>query len=452
MHPTNPTQAIASFVANLKHERIPASQFVYVGKSLLDWAGCCLAGTREPAVRSLNKVMEPMGGATQATVIARGRKASLLDAAFLNGAAGNLLDLDDVHPQLIGHPSSFLAPTLLALGEWLGSSGKDVSTAYVAGYEVAVRIGKAVEPELYDRGWHATGVLGVFGSCAAAAKLLGLGEQQIVAAMAIAASQAAGLRELFGTSSKCIHHGKAAMAGILACLWAKEGVDSATDIIGGRYGLRTFSETLRTEAIFDGLGTEFHLAQTCYKRHAACGSVHAAIDAAMDLREMPGFAIDRIERIDVVTHKLADALCARNARAETGLAAKYSMHYALALAFLNGHGDLGLFTDANVADPRVRALAGRLHMTVDPEMKYIEAMPSEVTVVLKDGQRLTRRCDTPKGRPSNPMSWDDIADKFKSLAAPTLRPANMDRVIDYLENFDDTPIKSLLPELAIDHG
>jgi len=452
MNSANPTQALAWFVANLADDSIPAEQIAYARKSLLDWLGCCLAGTRERSVQALEKVMAPMGGAMQATVIARDRKASLLDAALLNGAAGNLLDLDDVHPQLIGHPSSVLAPTVLALGEWLGLSGRQVSTAYVAGYEVMVRVGKSVEPDLYDRGWHATGVLGVFGACAAAAKLLGLNESQIVAALAIAASQAAGLRELFGTSSKCIHHGKAAMAGILSCLWAREGIDSAADVIGGRYGLRAFSEPLRTDAIFDGLGQEFHLGQTCYKRHAACGSVHAAVDAAMDLRQQPGFAVDQVVRIEVVTHKLADALTAHNANAQTGLAAKYSMHYSIALAFLHGHAGLELFTDENVAKPSVRALAERLHMTVDPEMKYIEAMPSEVIVVMGDGRRLARRCDTPKGRPSNPMSWDDIAAKFRDLGSPTLAAADIERVVASLENFDTTRIRSLMPLLATANG
>jgi 2-methylcitrate dehydratase PrpD len=452
MKPSNPTQALAFFIATLAEDRIPAAQLGFARLSMLDWLGCCLAGTREPAVRALEAVMEPMAGAAQATVIARGRKSSLLDAALLNGAAGNLLDLDDVHPALIGHPTSVIAPTVLALGEWLGTTGAQASTAYVAGYEVMVRVGKAVEPELYDRGWHATGVLGVFGSCAAAAKMLGLNQTHTVAALAIAASQAAGLRELFGTSSKCIHHGKAAMAGILACLWARQGVDSAANVIGGRYGLRTFSEPLSLDAIVERLGEDFHLAQTCYKRHAACGSVHAAVDAAMELRRQPGFVIERIERIEVRTHKLAYDLTIDNAQAATGLAAKYSMHYSLALAFIEGHASLELFTDAKVAEPQVRSMAERVHMSIDPQMKYIEAMPSEVTVVLTDGHRMMLRIDAPKGRPSNPMGWDDIAAKFKSLAAPTLDCEQMEQVIACLANFHETPIRSLMPLLAKARG
>jgi 2-methylcitrate dehydratase PrpD len=282
--------------------------------------------------------------------------------------------------------------------------------------------------------------------------MLGLNQTHTVAALAIAASQAAGLRELFGTSSKCIHHGKAAMAGILACLWARQGVDSAANVIGGRYGLRTFSEPLSLDAIVERLGEDFHLAQTCYKRHAACGSVHAAVDAAMELRRQPGFVIERIERIEVRTHKLAYDLTIDNAQAATGLAAKYSMHYSLALAFIEGHASLELFTDAKVAEPQVRSMAERVHMSIDPQMKYIEAMPSEVTVVLTDGHRMMLRIDAPKGRPSNPMGWDDIAAKFKSLAAPTLDCEQMEQVIACLANFHETPIRSLMPLLAKARG
>lgn len=452
MTATNPTRALASFIAGLRYEAIPADQFPYVRKSMLDWLGCCLAGTREGAVRSLDAVMDQMGGAEHATVIARGRRASVLDAALLNGAAGNLLDLDDVHPALIGHPSSVLAPTLLALGEWKGASGREFATAYVAGYETVVRMGMAMEPELYDRGWHATGVLGVFGACGAAANLLRLDEDQVVAALAIAATQAAGLRELFGTSSKCIHHGKAAMAGVLACLWAQQGVDSASDVIGGQFGMRTFSQPVRPQAIVDGLGQRFHLPQTCYKRHAACGSVHAALDAVIELRARPGFRVDDIERIDAVTHKLCHSLTAHNAEAETAFAAKYSMHLSLALALLEGRADLDVYTDARVNDPRVRALARRVHMTVDPEMKYIEAMPSDITLLMKDGTSQRLRVDAPKGRPSNPMSWDEMGDKFRRLAAPTLSAARADEVIARVAQLEATDLRALLALLATAQG
>lgn len=448
----NATRALAAFAVGLRRDAVPQEQFQYVRKSLLDWLGCCLAGTREPDVRSLDEVLQEAGGTGDVTVIARGRRATVLDAALLNGAAGNLLDLDDVHPQLIGHPTSVLAPTLLALAEWKGLDGGRLQAAWIAGYEAMVRIGLATEPQLYERGWHATGALGVFGSCAAAANLLGLDEDQAVAALAIAGAQAAGLRELFGTSSKCIHHGKAAQAGILACLWARKGVASAPDVLGGRFGLRTLSEPVRLDAIVDGLGQRFHLQQTCYKRHAACGSVHSAIDAAMALRALPGFDADGVERIDVATHTLSVSLTQDNARARTGFEAKYSMHYALALAFLEGSGDLDLYTDARVLDPRVRALAARVHMTADARMQYIEAMPSHVVVTMKDGRRHELRVDAPKGRPSNPMSWGDMADKFRRLAAPTLSAATASKVVAGVDALDACDVRGLLRLLARDEA
>lgn len=440
----NVTRALAGFVVNLRREQIPEDQFAYVRASLLDWIGCCVAGTRDPAVRSLDTVMELMGGEPHAVVIARARRTSVLNAVLVNGAAGAQLDFDDLHPGLIGHPSAVLAPTVLALGEWLGLNGHDIGTAYAAGFEVMIRLGLAMEPNLYNRGWHATGVLGVFGACAAAGKLLGLGEAQMNSAFAIAASQAAGLRELFGTPSKCIHQGKAAMAGVLACLWARAGVESSPDIVGGRNGLRVFSEPVLSEPVLDGLGERFLLSQTCYKRHASSGSLHAAMDAAVALRDANGLTVADIEKVEVLTHMLAADLARDNAVPQSAFAAKQSLHFSVALALKEGRGDLDLYTDAMVADPVIRDLQQRITVTGDPNMQYVEAMPSQVTVTTRAGRSFSLRVDTPRGRPSNPMHWDELAAKFRTLAATTMPAARQDEVIRALFELDTVFVPRLM--------
>ena len=440
----NVTQALARFVVELQRERIPQDQFAYVQSSLLDWIGCCLAGTADPAVGSIDAVMRIMGGEQHAVVIGCGRRTSVLNAVLVNGAAGAQLDFDDIHPGLIGHPSAVLAPTVLALGEWLGLGGREIGTAYAAGYEVMVRLGLAMEPNLYNRGWHATGVLGVFGACAAAGKALGLGEAQLTSAFAIAASQAAGLRELFGTPSKCIHQGKAAMAGVLASLWAREGVASSPDIFGGRNGLRVFSEPVESRPVLDGLGERFLLSETCYKRHASSGSLHAAMDAAIALRDLNGLSVPDIQTVEVVTHTLAADLARDNAAPKSAFGAKQSMHFSVALALKEGRGDLDLYTDAVVADPIIRALQERITVTGDPSMQYIEAMPARVTVTTKAGRSLTVRVDTPKGRPSNPMQWDDLANKFKMLAGPFLAVQRQQEVVRSLADLDNLSVARLM--------
>ncbi len=438
------TRELARFVVNLRRERIPNDQFAYAGTSLLDWLGCCLAGVHEPPVQALEAVIAPMGGAPQSTIVGRGRRSSTLNAALLNGAAGNILDLDDVHPGLIGHPSAVLAPAALALGEWLGRNGSDVGTAYVAGYEVMVRLGLGVEPQLYEHGWHATGVLGVFGACACAAKMLELTEIELESAMAIAASQAAGLRSLTGTPSRCIHQGKAAMGGILASLWAQAGVQSCRDVVGDRHGLRVFGGVVRTDPMLEGLGEKLLIDQTCYKRHAASGSVHAAVDAAITLRETGNFAIADIERIEVRTHPLAFELSGRRADPGSTFEAKQSLHFSVALAFKEGRCDMDLYTDAMLGDVQIRRLRECISVVADATMEYDQAMPSDVSVTTRDGRRLSLRVDTPRGRPGNPMSRGEIIAKFGSLSARSIDARARDEVIDSLATLDDSDVRTLM--------
>ncbi|MBT6276534.1 MAG: MmgE/PrpD family protein [Chromatiales bacterium] len=445
---TDATEALARFVSGLQFEAIPDHQLPYVAKSLLDWVGCCLAGSHEPAVSALEAVLEPMGGAPHATVIARGRKTSVLNAVLLNGAAGNLLDLDDVHAGLIGHPSAVLAPTVLSLAEWLGKDGHAVHTAYVAGYEVMVRLGIGVEPELYQRGWHATGVLGAFGACAAAARLLDLTPPELVSAFAIAGTQAAGLRALFGTPARSIHQGKAAMAGILACLWSREGVTAGTDVVGARHGLRVLSGKVDTDAILDGLGQHFLLAQTGYKRHAASGSLHAAIDAALALRSDYRITPADVVAVRIATHPLALDLAVPHARPASAFSAKQSFHFSVAIALQEGRCDLDLYADAMIADPEIRRLGACVQIEADTSMQYTEAMPAEVTITLRNGSCRKRRIDTPKGRPSNPMTSADLAAKFRQLAAGSLQPAHCEEVITNLASADSFAIGALMTKLA----
>ncbi len=444
----NATVALARFASAFERTHLSDADAAVVRASLLDWLGCCVAGAMEPPVCSLDAVLGPMAGAAQASLLVRGRRASILDAAMLNAAAGCVHDLDDLHAGIIAHPAAVIAPAVLALGESLGAPGSELVAAYAVGFEVMVRIGLAVEPELYQRGWHATGVLGVFGACAGACRLLRLGEARTVAALGIAATQASGLRELMGTAARCIHQGRAASAGVLAALWAAQGVASCADPIDGRYGLRVLSGTLRPEAIRDGLGRRLHLHETAYKRHAASGSLHAAIDAAIALRNAHGVSPDAVDRVVVRVHPLALDLCAPHADPADAFSAKQSLHMAVALALKEGRCDLDLFTPSTLADPTVRALRARVSASADPSMQYVEAMPAEIVLVTRDGDRLVRRVDVPKGRPSHPMSWPELVSKFDALAAATLGDSRRRAVVEAVERLDATTVPSLLAPLA----
>jgi len=201
---------------------------------------------------------------------------------------------------------------------------------------------------------------------------------------------------------------------------------------------------VRPEPILEGLGEHFLLKQTCYKRHAASGSVHAAIDAAITLRETNGLAPADINKVEVLTHPLALDLSSKHADPKSTFAAKQSMHFSVALALKEGRCDMDLYTNAMLGDSVIRDLRERISVAGDAMMEYSEAMPSVVSVTTRDGRRVSLRVDAPKGRPSNPMSWDEIAAKFRTLAGQSLATESREDVIGSLAQIDGITVPRLM--------
>src|ERR1700761_5049165 len=291
------TRTLAERARALRLEDIPETIRVWARQCVLDTIGCGIAGASDDVVTILLEEMQEQGGKEVASVLGRTHRLPVTSAAIVNGAAAHALDFDDVNLAMPGHPSVAILPALLALAEERGSSGADVLTAFVAGYELQCRVGLTIAPGHYDGlGFHATATVGSFGAAAACAHLLGLDGDRFAAALGIAGTQAAGLKSMFGTMCKPLHAGKASYHGLLAAKLAARGFTSRTDIIECSQGFaRTHSPDFNPERAFDTPPGGWYVCNNLFKYHASCYMTHAAIDAARSLRESYGLKPADIE-------------------------------------------------------------------------------------------------------------------------------------------------------------
>lgn len=420
------TQTLACYVVNAQPGDIPAGVLHEAKRALLNWLGCAIGTAHhETIVRALAAVV-PFAGAPQAAILGRGERLDILNAAFLNGMSSHVLDFDDTHEKAI-HPSAPVYPALLALGEWRNVSGADFLHAFILGVEVECRVLLSVVPEHYDVGWHATGTAGVFGAAAAAGKLLGLNEQQMVWALGIAATQSSGLREMFGSMCKSFHPGAAARNGLSAALLAAQNFDSSERGIEAPRGWAHVLSTHFDPAIItDGLGEHFELSRNMYKPYPCGLVVHAVIDACIELRRMHGIQPADIERVDLRVNPMVLELTGKKTPG-TGLEGKFSVYHAAAIGLAYGRANESEYADEVVRDPGVIAIRERVTATADPAVtSYLEAY---VSITLRDGRVLAHHVPHALGTLQRPMSDKDLEAKFRALVAPVLPADRADQLI-----------------------
>jgi 2-methylcitrate dehydratase PrpD len=358
--------------------------------------------------------------------------------AIVNGAAAHALDFDDVNLAMPGHPSVAILPALLALAEERGSSGADVLTAFVAGYELQCRIGRVVSPGHYDvLGFHATATVGSFGAAAACAHLLGLNADQFATALGIAGTQAAGLKSMFGTMCKPLHAGKASYHGMMAAKLAARGFTSRTDVIECGQGFaRTHSPDFNPEKAFDTPPNGWWIANNLFKYHASCYMTHAAIESARKLREQLGFAPDQVDRIDVRLEESCDRIC-NIPEPKTGLEAKFSLRLttAMGLAGLDT-SRLSTYSAEVAADPVLIGLRDKV------SFDFRTGIPNtftEIELSLRDGSKLTARHDS--GVPDADVAHQGtrLESKFAALVDPVLGTEKAARLIADIGRLDSLP-------------
>ncbi len=448
------TEALARFTAGLRFGALPASAVHLARRAILDTVGVTLAARDDPAARQLVGLIERLGGRGTATVIGQSVRTAPTEAALANGAIGHALDWDDNNIALNGHPSVVVLPAALALAEELGRGGRDLITAYVAGFEVAARVGRAVGVGSYERGWHATSTCGVVGAAAAAGVILGLDIEQTRTAFGLAASHAAGLRRNFGTMTKPYHAGNAARAGVVAALLAQQGFTADREILEGRFGLlEVVGQADRSvERGLKGLGERLHIETTGIdvKVYPACASAHHALDALLAILAEEPVMPQEVQRI-VVGVPFRVPMVLIHERPTTALEGKFSMQYCLAAAILDGRIGRATFTDAMVQRPAAQALFPKIDMVVTEEGRNPMARNfAEVTLYLRCGRVFSRRVDHARGSPRNPLSDDELVAKFRDAAGAALTPAEADRAIDTLWRLD--ALDDVRPAIALVAG
>jgi 2-methylcitrate dehydratase PrpD len=437
------TKRIANFVNQTTLDQIPAEAKEWGKRAILDLLGVALAGSKDDLSAKMVKILKDMGGRAQATVWGKKFKTSSPMAAWANGAFGHAVDYDDINRTMRGHPTVPVLPAALAVGEEIQASGKQVLEAYLIGFEVEAKLGAGLNPHLFENGWHPTAVLGVMGAAAAAGKLLKLPAEKVCFALSIAASEASGLRQNFGTMTKPLHAGHAAKNGVMAAKLAQTGFTADVKIIEeklgyanafagpGKYDLSKITENLGNP--FDILSPGVGL-----KRYPSCARTHPAIDAMLDL----------ILENDILPQAVEAVICQGSyttpqmlihSRPQTALEGKFSMEFCMALALLERKVELPLFKDGKVRDSKVQEMIRKVTFQIRPDLRTIESSSNPSTtvkVLMKDGREFEKTVDEARGTPGNPLTANEVREKYRQCVRKIQAKKEREETIEMVENLE----------------
>ena len=441
------TRSLGSFVADMAGRQAPAEAMTWVKTGFTDTIGTMVAGTNEPVTRVMCDVLG--AGEPESTILLDKGRTRALDAALINGAAAHALDYDDV--ALSGHPSTVLVPAILAEGEALGVTGERMIAAYVTGYEVWAELLSREKDPYHVKGWHPTGIFGAIAAGAACAMLNELDATKSAHAIGIAASQSAGLMANFGSMTKPFHAGRSASAGLLAARAAKAGMTSSPDAIEHAQGfLRAMSPKgeVDTERDVNGLGKSWRIAAegVSVKKYPACYCTHRSLDAILDLlarRPVEAGAIDNIDVKISQTH----ATILRNHEPKTGLAAKFSMEFAMASAVIAGNAGLRELSDQFVQRDDVQALMRRVTISPrdsDPRDSIGGAPYDSVRIALKNGEKLeSEDVKYARGHAAKPLSESELFKKFADCLAVAGSKYDPAKLFEKLQRLEHTPARDV---------
>jgi len=438
------TEELATFVYELKFDRIPEEALLWAKDAILDCTGVALAGSQEEAGKIITNYVKEAGGRPEASIFAEDFKTSAANAALANGAMAHALDYDDyVLPNWTGHPTAPMLPAIFALGQRQRISGKEALQAYIVGFEVGGKIGAGLGRGHYELGWHPTAPLGTMGAAAACCKILKLNVEKTRVALGIAASEASGLRQNFGTMTKPLHAGLAARNGLMAALLAEKGFTADGSVLEGPFG---FGKVFTAGGKYDpaemskGLGKSFLIVEhgVSIKPYPCCAEAHRCLDAIFYLIKEHNPRADDVASVECRTSDMVPQIMIRH-RPKTAEEAKFSMEYCMAVALLDRRAGLEQFTTERVVEPRVQELLTRVHYLHPPEASgylNMERYPEQVTIKLHDGTVYSHEVFESKGRPGNRMSKAELVDKYRECASGVISRERIDRSLDMLQGLE----------------
>ena len=450
------TRDLARFGAALRYEDIPADAIARIKLSLLDSLGCCLFGATLPWTKKVAALAEQEGAKPVATLIGLGRKTSASLAALVNGTSGHAFELDDIHKESIVHAGSIATPVALGLGERAGkTSGRDVLTAMVAGYEIGHRVGNAATMSLFFRGFHPQGTSGVFVAAATAARMLNLDATQFQHALGMAGSQAGGLMAAQeGAMVKRFHSGRAAQSGVYAAQLAADGFTGILDALEAPYGgyLSTYSDKPNPSRLTDGLGKTWETLNVGYKPHASVTSIHSALDALSELMKEHGLKAADIAKVETGLSPMTHVHCAWEYKAQGVTAAQMNLYYGMAVIALDGAAFTEQFREARLSDPQILDFISRITAHVDAEIETMGAPfrhASRVKITARNGKVYEKLSLHRRGSPENPLSPEEVVHKFRNVVAPCMDKAAAEKIIATVAQFETlTDISSVMPLLG----
>jgi 2-methylcitrate dehydratase PrpD len=435
------TERLADFVACMPSNDITDEAREQARRAFLDTIGVTLAGSREEASQIVAEMVREHAGAGEASVFGHAMRGPASEAALVNGTSGHALDFDDVSMSMRGHPSVPLVPAVLALGEKLGSSGQDVIDAFVLGFEVECKVGRLIGAPHYELGWHPTATFGTLGAAAACARLLRLDPDRTRTALGIAASLASGARRNFGSMTKPLHAGWAARNGIVAAALAGRGFTADAEALEARDGwLNAASGGAPIDpSPIERLGSPWEIVSPGIgvKLYPCCYFTHLSIDAALQIGPEVAPLLEKVEAVRVSVSP-GTMMVLQKRPPQTGLEGKFSLQYCVAAALADGEVSLTTFADEALARANVRALMDRVQITEDgPPSSAPIGGSAVIEVAFRDRDPITSdRVQVPRGDPQNPLSWAQLADKFRDCAKLVLEADQIERAIEIIETMD----------------
>lgn len=435
------SELLVDFLYHLNYDNLPSEVIHQAKRCLLDYLGVVLEGSTTETAKKVRTFLSKFGDEAKITAIGYRRKTDIFKASLANGITSHVLELDDGERRASVHPGSAVISTLLPLVEQENIDGRRAIVGMVVGYEIAIRIGRAIQPSHRSCGFHATATCGTFGAAMAASKVLNLSEKEMSCALGIAGTSASGLLQFLedGSEIKQYHPGKAALCGLLAAYLAQSGFTAPNNILEGeRAFFQSASDEYNVSECINSLGKKFAILDVYFKPYAACRHCHAPIEAILNIRSKKDVRVDKVEKINVLTYKSAvDGH--NNPYPQSLVGAKMSVPFSVAVALKTGRAGPKEFTPASFNNSEILNLAKRVEVKEEPALTNLVPgkRPAIVEIITKDGNKFRERVDLPKGEPENPITDEEIKKKFVELASCCRSKEEIANILEIVENTEE---------------
>jgi 2-methylcitrate dehydratase PrpD len=440
----------ADFLVRTRFDDLSAEVVQQAKKLILDLIGVSLAGYKSMVFPKMvvGYVLE-LGGKPEATVIQGKKKIPAVHAALANASCAHALDMDDGHRFAASHPGAVIIPAAIAAAELTGADTKSLIAGVVVGYDVMVRIGKAINPSSLNRGFHITGITGTFGAAAAVANIIGLSREKIIAALGMAGLQSAGLirvnHEEEGSMVKPITPARAALSGLLSCILAKKGASGPLRIFEGEDGfLNAFADEVKMNILTQNLGLDYEICDVYLKLYSACRHAHAPIDAAFEAFRKSDCKIGEIDKIIVETYPAAVRL-AGIPHATTPSAGRFSIPFSVALALVKKGAGADKYSEENIRDERIQRLSKKVELSVGD--KWAKLYPNKrgatVRIIGSQNREWSAEVELAKGEPENPASCEEVYQKFYDNVTLLISEGDAKKLSEIIMNLENFTVEAL---------